>query len=249
MVCPNCGAQINEDSRFCRFCGTPMAQEDAAQVPDPAQDTQPVPAAPAPASQAEGTEAPAQEEADCGGSVAFTYENGYRLDVPETASASTATGQAEPWNVTEQPHAHKKKKILLTVVAAVLVMALAAGVTLAVLTFTDTGSLLGLFSSGEDRLAQKLERTWYLGSAGTATVLLEFKDGSGICQQQYQLFGYEGSQTLAEFTYEITGSDTVRISYGGKVQDFQVEFSDNGRQMTLSPHLLVQGTEIWLAYD
>ena len=258
MVCPKCGAQIEKDSNFCRFCGTPAVRPDTAGEacdmasaerdapepeisalrPDAAADSTPQAAAPAP-----------EEATQDGSRVAFTYENGYRLDVPETDFPSTATAQAEPWQTAEAPKPHKKKKILLIAVAVVLIMALTAGVTLAVLTFADTGALFGLFSAGEDKLAKELERTWYLSGTGSALVLLEFDNGYGTCAQQYQLFGYQGSEMLAEFTYEITGRDTVRISYGGKVQEFQVDISDDGQQMTLSPHLLTQGTEIWLAYN
>jgi uncharacterized protein (TIGR00266 family) len=67
MQCPNCGAQIASNARFCTTCGTPMPDQPSA------------PAA-APAATSNQTAAPAS---------AYTSQPGQRIDLPEPQVAQT----------------------------------------------------------------------------------------------------------------------------------------------------------------
>ena len=43
-ICPNCGYQVNDDSRFCTICGTPLtAEPQATAIPTYYQPTAPIP--------------------------------------------------------------------------------------------------------------------------------------------------------------------------------------------------------------
>jgi uncharacterized protein (TIGR00266 family) len=73
MQCPNCGAQVAPNARFCTTCGTPMA------------DAQPVAQAAAPAAMPDAAAAQAS-------GASYSSQPGKRIDLPEPVVAQTGEG-------------------------------------------------------------------------------------------------------------------------------------------------------------
>jgi uncharacterized protein (TIGR00266 family) len=80
MVCPNCGAPLNQGARFCTGCGTPIAA-----APPPAAPMPPAPMPPA---------APVGYEGQPSQSMADVFDNrpGERIDLPDPPVVGSGVG-------------------------------------------------------------------------------------------------------------------------------------------------------------
>ncbi len=98
------------------------------------------------------------------------------------------------------------------------------------------------------KLSEALCHTWQLEDPGDGSVvLLAFhSDGSGICTRQAWLF----EETIAAFSYDVTGKDTIVLHYNGADLEYVVTFEQDKTALRFSPNLLVQNRpdERWTIY-
>ena len=232
MYCPICGTKLVEGARFCHQCGekAPVLNKPLPAIPaSESPAVSPAGEAAFEAYTAEPIEAPGTAT-----SVAFTFENGYDPGSQPDAEP------AQPQNDGRPKPLSKKSIIWLSIVAGVLLLAIAAG------TLFGLQELYG--RRDRAKLSEALCHTWQLEDPGDGSVvLLAFhSDGSGICTRQAWLF----EETIAAVSYDVTGKDTIVLHYNGADLEYVVTFEQDKTALTFSPHLLVQNRpdERWTIY-
>lgn len=235
MYCPICGTKLVDDAIYCHRCGTkaPVLQD-----PPPAQTWKTAgPETPAPeaALPVAYTAEPEEQVQTAATTAAFTFENGYDPNGPDGQPPEIeAEEDAGPKPPT------KKTIILLSILAGILLLAVAAG------TFFGLGELYT--RRDKARLQEAICRTWTLEGLndGSAVLLTFHEDGSGICVRQTWFF----EEPIAAFSFDVTGKDSLVIHYNGTDKTYTVLLEQDKTVLRFTPPILIQTglEEIWSVY-